>query len=74
MKWGDNPWHNWRDDPITNAQRRLILEMHEFSDFPLPAFHGTTKGEAVDYIDANLHRAHHSFDFNSHSDNYGDRI
>lgn len=64
----------WRDDSITDKQRRLILEMREFSDFPLPAFYGTTKGEAADYIDANLYYAHHGFDFYEHSDNYGDRI
>ncbi len=41
----------WRDDPITDKQKMLIEDMMEFSDYPLPRFTGTTKGEASDYID-----------------------
>ena len=54
----------WRDDPITAKQAQLIQEMNEFSEFPLPRFTGTTKGEACDYINANLNRAHEGFDPN----------
>ena len=43
---------DWRKDPITDRQRKLIEEMQEFSCYPLPLFTGTTKGEASDYIDA----------------------
>ena len=43
---------NWRKEPITDKQRKLIEEMQEFSCYPLPLFTGTTKGEASDYIDA----------------------
>ena len=41
----------WRDDPITEKQKECIQDMIEFSDYPLPKFIGTTKGEASDYID-----------------------
>lgn len=51
---------DWRNEPITDKQKALILEMNEFSDFPLPTFNGTTKGEASDYIDQNLRKAHES--------------
>lgn len=64
----------WRNDPITEKQRRYIEEMQEFSDFPIPKFIGTTKGEAHDYIERWSKRAHEAFDFDSHGDNYGDRI
>ena len=60
----------WRDDPITAKQAQLIQEMNEFSEFPLPRFTGTTKGEACDYINANLNRAHEGIDTNE--DMYGD--
>lgn len=42
---------SWRDDEITEKQKQLIEEMQEFSDYQLPEFKGTTKGEASDYID-----------------------
>lgn len=60
----------WRNDPITEKQLRLIQEMDEFSEFPLPRFTGTTKGEACDYINQNMGRAHEHFD--SNEDMYGD--
>lgn len=63
---------NWRNDPMTEKQRRLIFEMNEFSEFPLPTFHGTTKGEASDWIDQNMSRAHEHFDPNE--DMYGDWV
>ena len=42
---------SWREDKITEKQKQLIEEMQEFSDYSLPEFKGTTKGEASDYID-----------------------
>lgn len=42
---------NWRDDKATEKQLRYIAEMQEFSEYVLPDFTGTTKGEAADYID-----------------------
>ena len=65
---------SWRDKPTTSKQYELILEMNEFSVFPLPKFTGKTRGEASDYIKTNLSLAHELFDFNGHDDNYGDRI
>ena len=53
---------NWRDEPVTEKQRRLIAEMQEFSEFPLPAFNGRTKGEASDWIDQNMRKAHETMD------------
>ena len=51
---------NWRDDAITEKQRAYILEMHEHSEYPLPKFTGTTKGEAADYINKWTKLAHES--------------
>lgn len=65
---------NWRDDPATEKQLAYIEEMHEFSAFPIPAFTGTTKGEACDFIDRWSKVAHEGFDFAGHADNFGDRI
>ena len=53
---------SWRDEPTTEKQRKLIEEMHEFSEFPLPLFTGKTKGEAADYIDKYIKKAHEAFD------------
>ena len=41
----------WRDDPITDKQKALINMIMEYSAYSPPAFKGTTKGEASDYID-----------------------
>ena len=65
---------DWRNDPVTEKQLAYIQEMHDFSDFPIPVFTGTTKGEASDFIDRWSKVAHERFDFASHRDNYGDRI
>jgi len=65
---------NWRNDPATEKQLAYIMEMRELSDFPIPMFTGTTKGEASDYIDRWSKQAHEAFDFGGHGDNYGDRI
>ena len=65
---------DWRNDIATKKQLAYIEEMQEFSDFPIPRFTGSTKGEASDYIDRWSKTAHESFDFRGHGDNYGDRI
>lgn len=49
---------SWRDDPVTEKQLNLIIEMNEFSEWPLPAFTGTTKGEACDYINKWIGKSH----------------
>lgn len=49
---------NWRDKPATEKQIKLINEMNEFSEFELPKFTGTTRGEASDYIDRWLATSH----------------
>ena len=51
---------SWRDDPATEKQLAYILEMNEFSPYPLPEFKGTTKGEACDYINKYTRKAHES--------------
>ena len=48
----------WRDDPATEKQLKMIRNMQEFSDLPLPSFAGKTKGEASDYIDRLIAKAH----------------
>ena len=65
---------DWRTDPATKKQLAYIQEMQEFSDFPIPQFTGSTKGEASDYIDRWSKTAHEAFDFQGHGDKYGDRI
>ena len=65
---------DWRSTPATEKQLAYIQEMKEFSDFPIPQFTGSTKGEASDYIDRWSKTAHEAFDFQGHGDNYGDRI
>lgn len=49
---------NWRNEPMTEKQKELIAEMQEFSEFPLSEFNGKTKGEASDWIDKNIKKAH----------------
>ena len=51
---------NWRNDSVTQKQLDYIMEMNEFSEFPLPKFEGKTKGEAYDYINENSKLAHTS--------------
>lgn len=48
----------WRDDPITEKQKKFIEEMYEFSEYPIPVFTGTTKGEACEYIGRWMGEAH----------------
>ena len=45
---------NWKNEPITEKQKRFIEQMNEFSPYPLPPFKGTTKGEAYVYINRNI--------------------
>ena len=52
--------NNWRDDKVTDKQLEYILEMREHSEYPLPEFTGTTKGEAADYINKWTKLAHES--------------
>lgn len=49
---------SWRDDPVTDKQLEMIRNMDDFSEWPLPPFTGTTKGEASDYIDKWIGKAH----------------
>lgn len=42
--------NDWRNDKITEKQKQCIDDMMEFSNYPIPKFTGTTKGEASDYI------------------------
>ena len=49
---------DWRKEPATQKQLDYIMEMNEFSDYPLPKFVGKTKGEASDYINENTKIAH----------------
>lgn len=53
---------SWRNDPATEKQKQLIMDMLDFSDYPLPAIDldKATKGECSDYIDANLALSHES--------------
>ena len=52
----------WRNDPMTEKQKTLISELQEMSEFPLPKFTGTTKGEASDWLDENIGKAHECMD------------
>ena len=51
---------SWRNDPVTEKQLKMITDMIEFSEFPLPKFTGKTKGEASDYINKWLSKSHES--------------
>lgn len=62
---------NWRNDQPTEKQMKLIFEMHEMADHPLPRFEGKTKGEASDYIDKYIKDAH-TLCYSAHED-AGDR-
>ena len=48
----------WRDEKATENQLRYISELQEFSEYVIPVFTGTTKGEASDYIDKWSKKAH----------------
>ena len=52
---------NWKQEPVTEKQKKLIMEMREFSEHSIPVFVGTTKGEAADYIDKWLAISHKTF-------------
>ena len=64
----------WRDDPITKKQENMIAIIEENANMNgafIPPFHGTTKGEACDYIGNYLHASHLAA-YNPHED-AGDR-
>ena len=63
---------SWRDEPPTTKQLKYIADMCEMSEYPLPLFTGTTKGEASDYISRWVGIAHELI-YNPHEDG-GDRI
>ena len=48
------------EEPITNKQKKFIMEMQEFSEYPLPKFNGKTKKEAQIYIKKYYKLAHES--------------
>ena len=68
---GEMGMSNWRDDPATEKQLAYIMEMYEFSEYPIPPFVGKTKGEASDYIDKYAKRAHERV---LCRDDYGDSV
>ena len=47
-------------DNVTEKQLDYIREMQEFSEYPLPAFTGTSKQEASEYIRKYSRLAHES--------------
>lgn len=51
---------DWRKETITEKQLKYIHEMQENSEYHLPDFTGTTKGEASEYIDKYSKLAHES--------------
>lgn len=51
---------SWRDKEPTQKQLDLIAEMQEFSEYPLPSFTGSTRGDASDYIQKYGELAHES--------------
>ena len=66
---------SWRDDPITEKQKELIERMDEDAGMNgaiLPLFTGKTKGEASDWISANMGKQYISA-YCEHED-AGDRI
>ena len=50
----------WRLRPITEKQKECIADMQEYSQYPIPVFTGTTRGEASDYIEKWGELAHES--------------
>ena len=51
---------SWREEPATEKQLQCIQDMQELSEYPLPEFTGSTKGEASDYISKYIARSHDS--------------
>lgn len=49
---------DWRNLPPTEAQMEYIALLHERSEYQMPPFDGTTRGEAADYIDRCVKLAH----------------
>jgi len=67
---------SWRNDPVTEKQINLIMQMEEDAGMngaiPLLPFTGKTKGEASDWIDENMGKQFESF--NCDHEDAGDRI
>ena len=67
--------NSWRNDPVTEKQKQLILDMWEDAwrnGALIPEFGGKTKGEASDYISRWLGACCYSA-YSPHED-AGDRI
>ena len=65
---------SWRNDPITDKQRAMMASMREnaaINGAMLSFFDGTTKGEASDWISANISEQYRSL-YCEH-ENAGDR-
>lgn len=60
---------SWHELPVTQAQLQYIEELQDMSEYPLPQFLGTTRGEASDYIEAWVKVAHERIV----DDNWGDQ-
>ena len=50
----------WREENATEKQLKMISDMNDFSEYQLPKFTGTTKGEASDYINRYIGLSHES--------------
>ena len=64
FEFKETPYFTWKDDPATEKQIVAILDMWEFSAYPLPDLNlkTLTKGEAADYIDKYHLLAHENVD------------
>lgn len=51
---------SWRDKEPTKKQLDLIAEMQEFSEYLLPLFTGSNRGDAFDYIQKHGELSHES--------------
>lgn len=60
FEFKETPYFTWRDCPATEKQIATILDMWEFSAYPLPILNlkALTIGKASDYIDKWHHLAH----------------
>lgn len=60
FEFKETPYFTWRDDPATEKQKVAILDMWEFSPYPLPDLNlkTLTKGKAADYLNKYLPLAH----------------
>ena len=67
---------NWRDDPMTDGQKKMIEQMGKDAEMngavPLPEFKGATKGEACDYIQRHIVSIH--INETGENEDAGDRV